>query len=333
MKALPLPYSCIYVENSRGRDPSYHVTEEIVRHEFFRHGLISPDRVIVAFSDERDLEGWAEADILIAGRLDTDAIADMKKLQLIQCTSAGVENYFPFDWLPPQVTLCNASGVHAAKVREFGAMAVLMLHEQVPARITAQGHRQWARSLRPTTRGKRVLIYGAGALGSAVASGLAGFGFDLVAIGREDRRDRLGFGESYGPDALDQQLARADILVLAAPLTPETRGRFGARELALLPHGSALLNIGRAGLLDHQALVENLQTGHLSGAILDVFEVEPLPSESNLWAAPNLMIFPHVSADDPSDYARACTEILARNLAAATRGEALVNRVDPHLGY
>src|SRR5690606_20381643 len=103
----------------------------------------------------------------------------MPNLRLIQCTSAGVEGYLPLDWLAPDVTLCNASGAHAAKVREFGAMAVLMLHEHVPARVSSQNRREWARGLRPTSRGKRVLVYGAGALGSAVAGGLASYGFDL----------------------------------------------------------------------------------------------------------------------------------------------------------
>lgn len=333
MAGSPLAPWRIYVENARTRDRAYDVTEEIVRNELSRHGLAAPEHLTVAFSDDRDVQAWSEAEILIAGRLDVTAIARMPRLRMIQCTSAGVEGYLPFDWLPPDVTLCNASGAHAAKIREFGSMAVLMLHEHVPARVSAQGRREWARSLRPTSRGKRVLVYGAGALGSAVADGLAGYGFELVAIGRDGARPRRGFAESYGPEALERELARADILVLAAPLTPETRGRFGARELTLMPRGAALLNIGRAGLLDHGALAESLRSGHLSGAILDVFEVEPLPSESDLWTVPNLMVFPHVSADDPSDYARACVEILARNLAASARGEPLTNRVDPSLGY
>lgn len=333
MTGEALSYRRIYVENTRARDRAYDVTEEMVRNELSRQSLDAPESVTVAFSDERDQQAWGEADVLVAGRLDVTAIAQMQELKLIQCTSAGVENYLPFDWLAPHVMLCNASGAHAAKIREFGSMAVLMLHEHVPARVSAQSRREWARSLRPTSRGKRVLVYGAGSLGSAVADGLSGYGFELVAIGRDSSRARPGFAESYGPEALDRELARADILVLAAPLTPETRGRFGARELALLPRGAALLNIGRAGLLDHAALSRNLRDGHLSGAILDVFKIEPLPSENDLWTVPNLMVFPHVSADDPSDYARACVEIMARNLAAAARGQSLINRVDPTLGY
>lgn len=333
MAGYPLTARRIYVENSRSRDRAYDITEEIVRSELARHGLAAPDQLTVAFADDRDLQAWSEAEILIAGRLDMKAIAQMPNLRMIQCTSAGVEGYLPLDWLAPDVMLCNASGAHATKVREFGAMAVLMLHEHVPARVSDQSRRQWERGLRPTSRGKRVLVYGAGALGSAVADGLASYGFHLVAIGRDGSRPRPGFAESYGPEALDRELARADILVLAAPLTAETRGRFGARELALMKRGAGLLNIARAGLLDHQALAENLRSGHLSGAILDVFEIEPLPSESELWAVPNLMVFPHVSADDPSDYARACVEILARNLAASARGEPLTNQVDRSLGY
>src|SRR5690606_33682026 len=126
-------------------------------------------RITVRHHDERDPDAWAEAHVLMAGRLDLGAIPAMAGLRLIQITSAGIEGYTPLTWLPPGVALCNASGVHAAKVAEFGAMAVLMLHDRVPARVAAQAARQWARTLQPASRGKRVLVHGAGALGGAVA--------------------------------------------------------------------------------------------------------------------------------------------------------------------
>lgn len=325
----------IYVENKRGRDPAYDVTEPLLRAALAEAagGRVAPARITVRHDDDRDADAWASAHILVAGRLDTGAIPAMAGLRLIQTTSAGIEGYMPLTWLPPGVDLCNASGVHAEKVAEFGAMAVLMLHDRVPARVAAQGRRRWERSLQPSSRGKRVVVHGAGALGGAVARGLAGFGFELHGIGRHDSGPRPHFDHVHGPEALDRVLAQADILVLAAPLTDETRGLFDRRRLARLPKGAGVLNIARAGLLDHDALSDLLRDGHLSGAILDVFETEPLPPDSPLWDVPHLMVFPHVSADDPTSYAQGCARLLARNLAALLDGRPMPSRVDPALGY
>lgn len=323
----------IYAENTPGRELGYDITEAIILDAFDAQGLFHPASMTVAYSDARDLQAWGEADVLIAGRLDTIAISHMPSLKMIQCTSAGIEKYIPLDWIPNNAILCNASGAHSSKIREFGTMAVLMLHERIPAQITAQAQTQWIRNLRPTSQGKRVLFYGAGALASALAEGLGHFNFTRIAIGREKRDNRPCFDESYGPDELETVLTSADILVIAAPATAQTKGRFGAEELALLPRGAGLLNIARADLLDHNALISALTSGHLSGAILDVFAEEPLPSNNVLWKVPNLYISPHVSADDPNNYAKFCVEILARNLASIAKGTPLINQVNHETCY
>lgn len=325
----------IYVENRRGRDPAYDVTDALVRDALSRasDGRVLPQWVKIVYDDERDMRAWAQADILVAGRLDTAAIAQMKNLRMIQCTSAGIEGYLPLDWMPRGVELFNASGAHAEKVSAFGAMAVMMLHERVPARIAAQCRHEWDRTLRPAARGQRVLIYGAGALGKAVARSLEPLGFHVTGVARRPAGPRPGFAAIAGPEDLSALLPETDILVVSAPLTDETRGRFGDTELRSLPRGAAVLNIARAGLMDYAALARLLEDGHLSGAVLDVFETEPLPSDAPWWSVPHLMVFPHVSADDPNSYASACVFILAENLAAMLQGEPLRNRVDPVLGY
>jgi phosphoglycerate dehydrogenase-like enzyme len=107
----------------------------------------------------------------------------------------------------------------------------------------------------------------------------------------------------------------------------------GTSEFEALPKGASLLNIARAGVIDHAALALSLESGHLGGAILDVFDKEPLPADSPLWDVPNLMVFPHVSADAPDGYVDRCLAILADNLARAKSGRPLQNIVDPQLGY
>ena len=321
----------IYVENTHGRDPAYQVTADAVL-----QGLSSvchPAELTCRYADDRKLQAFRRADILIAGKLDTAFIAsEAEKLRLIQCTSAGVEIYAPFSWLRSTTTLTNASGVHAAKVGEFGLMATFMLHERAPAIATNQKLRRWHRELRGLAHGRRVLIYGVGALGGAVAERLHAAGFRVTGV-RRSGGPHAAVERMTTPTQLDEELSRADILVLTCPLTPETRDLIGADELARMPKGASLLNIARAGIVDYIALRSALVSGHLSGAILDVFEEEPLPSSSPLWDTPNLMVFPHVSADAPDGYVDRCLAILADNILRARSGKAFRNEVDPRFGY
>lgn len=321
----------IYVENVRDHDPAYEVTTEAVLRNL--RAVCHPAELTCRYADERDVAALRRADILVAGRLDTALIgSEAGCLKLIQCTSAGVEKYAPFDWLRPSTVLTNASGVHADKVGEFALMATLMLHERVPAIATRQRHHNWARQLRGLAAGRRVLIYGVGALGGAVAERLHAAGFRIAGV-RRSGGSVAAVQRMITPDRFHEELPQTDILILTCPLTPETRGLMGTREFAALPPGAGILNIARGGVIDHAALAASLQSGHLSGAILDVFEQEPLPADSCLWDVPNLMVFPHVSADAPDGYVDRCLAILADNLERAKAGRPWRNAVDRQRGY
>ena len=132
---------------------------------------------------------------------------------------------------------------------------------------------------------------------------------------------------------LDDLLPRADFVFLAAPLTPETRNLLDARRQALMKRGAGVVNVGRAATVDYEALAANLRSGHLSGAVLDVFDSEPLPPGSPLWGVPNLVITPHVSADDGDSYVPITLELVFRNLERLLEGRPLANVVRPELGY
>jgi phosphoglycerate dehydrogenase-like enzyme len=134
-------------------------------------------------------------------------------------------------------------------------------------------------------------------------------------------------------DALDSVLPASEFLILACPLTPQTSGLFDRRRLALLPRGAGLLNIGRGPLLDQDALCDLLQSGHLSGAILDVTAPEPPPPGDRVWATPNLVLTPHVSADNPVTYNPDSLDLFFANLAAFRAGRPMPNRVDTSRGY
>ena len=134
-------------------------------------------------------------------------------------------------------------------------------------------------------------------------------------------------------DRLDGLLPRADFVLVAVPLTPETRDLLDARRQALMKPGAGVVNVGRAATVDYEALTANLRSGHLSGAVLDVFDPEPLPPDSPLWSVPNLVATPHVSADDGDSYVALTLDLVFRNLERLLDGRPLVNVVRPELGY
>jgi phosphoglycerate dehydrogenase-like enzyme len=243
-----------------------------------------------------------------------------------------VERYLPLDWLPENAVLTNSSGVHAEKGGTFGAMAVLMLNEGVPRQFTNQRHSRWDGRLSTSIRGKTVLIYGFGSLGEAIADRLRPFGPRIAGVRRSGQAhpsaDRM-----LRPDEIHAILPEVDILVVSCPLTRETRDRFGACELDLLPRGASVFNIARAAVMDYRALCDRLISGHISGAILDVFDEEPLPKESYLWDVPNLVISPHVSCDDADGYIERCLGIFAKNVRNWMEKRPLINVVDSFREY
>src|SRR5690606_9708946 len=180
----------------------------------------------------------------------------------------------------------NSSGVHAQKGGAFGAMAVLMLNDQMPRHFTSQRQGKWQQVFSGSITRKTVLIYGLGALGSAIAARLRLFGPRLLGISRSGRHIEV-VDKVYKPQDLKDLLPKVDILVLSCPLTDETRGLIGRNEIQLMKPGASIFNIARAGVMDYEALEVALRSGHLNGAILDVFDPEPLPADSTLWDCPN----------------------------------------------
>ena len=242
-------------------------------------------------------------------------------LKWIHVTGAGIENLQPFDWLHPGLTLTNNSGVHVAKTYEFGLMSLLMLNARAPEIIANQHAARWKQVFTGSPRGKTLVVVGLGDLGGAVARAGRSLGMKVIGLRRRDRAK------------LPKLLPKADILYLAAPLTDETRGMIGAPEFALLKPGAGLANIGRGPLIDTRALLDALRSGRLCGAVLDVFEQEPLPAESPLWGAPNLYISPHCSSDDAGTYMPLTLDLVFDNARRFARGLKLKNVVDPKRGY
>lgn len=282
---------------------------------------------------DRFEESMRTAEVLVAWDLPTENLAAVApNLRWIHIIGAGVEHLCPMDWLPSNVTIVNNRGVHAAKGGEFSAMAILMLHNHMPAIIGNQQRQHWESLYSTPIAGKTVAIIGVGNIGGAAAHHCKALGLRVLGVSRHgapvDDVDEI-----YPVSEIDQVLPRADFVLVATPLTTETRNLFDSRRQARIKNGAGIINISRAATMDYDALVENLRSGHFSGAILDVFDPEPLSADSRLWNISNLIITPHVSADDGNAYIPLTLDLVFQNMRRYIAGVPLQNAVRPELGY
>jgi glyoxylate/hydroxypyruvate reductase A len=271
----------------------------------------------------------ADVRFLAAWEPPTDLQWRFENLQVLFSTGAGVDQ-FDFSVLPPQ--LCVVRMVEPGIVQgmvEYVTHAVLDLHRDMPAYRRAQQQRQWRPlSVRPA-RERRVGVLGLGLLAQAVLEKLVAFDFDCAGWSRS-RRDLPGVRCYAGDDELDTLLGRSDVLVCLLPLTDATRGVLNATLFGKLPPGASLVHVGRGAQLVASDLVQALDGGGLSEAVLDVTDPEPLPADHALWSHPRVRITPHIaSMTQPHTAARAVIE----NLRRFARGEALVGLVDRARGY
>ncbi len=277
--------------------------------------------------------GMTDAEVLVC---HTSALADglppSPALRMIFVTSAGLDKLAPFDWLPDGVALMNNRGTHAAKAGEYGLMALLMLINRIPAQVTAQRDGAWRMTHGSVLRGHRVTIVGLGSLGGSTAAHAHAFGMQVTGV-RTAATPHPSCHEVITMDELDRVLPKTEILFLATPLTPATKGLLSRERIGMLPPGAGVVNIGRGGLIEQDALLDALDSGHLGGAVLDVFEPEPLPPGHRAWKTKNLIVTPHNSADDPGTYNVRSLEIMLENLRAHRDGAPLPNRFDIARGY
>jgi phosphoglycerate dehydrogenase-like enzyme len=274
----------------------------------------------------------AEALICDAGVIQALFPCPAPHLKLIFLTNAGLDKLAPFDWLPPDVVLMNNRGTHAAKSGEFAIMSILMLANRVPAMVTNQRHGTWRKLWGSVLNGRKLTVVGLGTLGGATAEHAALFGMRVTGV-RTNPAPHPSCETVISTGALDDVLPETEFLVLACPLTAATRGLMTRQRLESLPSGAGVVNIGRGELLDQDALCDLLDTGHLSGAVLDVFTPEPVPPGHRLWTTPNLIISPHTAADDPATYNQHSLDIFLTNLRAWRDGQPLPNRFGIARGY
>lgn len=261
---------------------------------------------------------------LPAGCLDL-----LPDLAWVQLTGAGVDHFLGRADLAADVRLTRSLGRFGQQVAEYVLGFLLADLVGIDAYRSRQELRRWKQDARPLLADRTVGVVGLGSLGGRLAVVLSAVGATVVGVNRSGRAvagtDRvLPFARWRGA------LPGLDALVLAAPLTPETRRMVDAGALSRLAEGATLVNVGRGELVDEEALLEALRSGRLRRAVLDVFATEPLPEDHPLWTAPGAVITPHVAA--PSEPAPIAREI-AENYRRLVAGEPLVNEVDRRRGY
>jgi phosphoglycerate dehydrogenase-like enzyme len=331
---LTAPYSAEFIAQIAAVDERIAIREGTPRLLQFLRGELPDDAAIVQAAEQEAAELLRDCEVIVGwGRLPLPAFRMAPALRLLQMTSAGIDKLDPAIW--QQVVVCNGNGISAEPIAEHVLMVLLMLARDAPRLLRSQQQRHWDRGVAAREiSGMTLAIVGMGAIGGAVARRARALGLRVLALrrsvsqrGADDLAD-----EVYPPHDLLHVLARSDAVVLATPLTPETRGLIGAAELAAMRPGSFLINIARGAVVDEPALIAALQSGQIGGAALDVFAQEPLPTDSPLWGMENVIITPH-SATRSDRANERMSALVCENLRRYLAGEPLRNLVDLGRGY
>jgi phosphoglycerate dehydrogenase-like enzyme len=288
-------------------------------------------------------EGVGEVDCiwrLFSGRLVgissdplREALGSHPEVRWVHTVSAGLDQLGEVMRDYPAIVLTNSVGVVAKPIAEFVVGCLLQHCKRFSELRDLQLERRFQLLPLRELGDLRVVLFGLGAIGSATARLLLPFGSQLVGVRRHPGRGGVELVSSVHPASELLDACRgADALVLAAPLTADTRGVVDDRLLAQLRPGSCLVNVARGGLIDEPALLGRLRSGPLATAYLDAFEEEPLPPESPLWAAPGVFISPHVSWSSDNFTRRTC-DLFGEQLGRFARGEPLLNVADLARGY
>ncbi len=267
-----------------------------------------------------------------------DVLVAAHDLQWLHQRGAGIDRIGASARLvASKVVLTNGSGNHAPNIAEHVLGMMLAFARQLPALVRAQQERTWqppAVGRLFELSGQTLAIIGYGAIGTALAERAAAFGMRVIGVRRSNIREALPphVAAMFPTEHIDAALAEADHVAIALPLTAETRGLFSTARLAAMKRGAYLYNVGRGAIVDQDALLAALRSGHLAGAGLDVTEPEPLPASSPLWTEPGVLITAHSSGLTPRSFER-YRALLLENMQRFERGETLLNVVDKALGY
>lgn len=299
----------------------------------------APDMRILLTDDREEIEELLDDVEIAAGGFPRELLSRASNLRWFQQWGAGADWMLDYpEAADSDFVLTNASGVHPIPISEHILAFLLAFARGLHQAVRAQERREW-RPGREYLRdgvlelaGKTMLLIGTGAIGERTAEIASALGVRVLGVRRDPSISVPAVEAVFGPNKLLDLLPESDFVVLTVPLTHETRGMIGEQELQAMKSTAYIVNIGRGGTIQENALVRALQEGWIAGAGLDVFETEPLPDDSPLWEMDNVIITSHYSGLTPRYHERALA-IFLDNLRRYRGGEPLRNVVDKQLGY
>src|ERR1017187_1874347 len=280
-----------------------------------------------------------DAEIVIAWSLRPEQIKAAKKLRWIHSPAAAVHQLMFPELVNSDIVLTNAREVHGPVVAEHVIALIFALAKKIPGSVQLQQKHLWGQQLLwdelPRVRevgGATLGLVGLGSIGRSVVKSAKALGMRVVAVREHPEKGGEGADVIFGPEGINELFRQADYVVLAAPVTDNTKAIANAERLALMNPGACLINVGRGPLVDESALAAALRDTKIGGAALDVFPKEPLAADSPLWDLPNLLITPHTAALTDKLWERQYA-LFSENLRRYLKGEALLTVVDKRKGY
>lgn len=281
-----------------------------------------------------DAVSWAE--VLLFRTFET---ADLRavwpnadNLRWIHASSAGVDRLLDPVLRERPWMLTNSGGILDRAIAEYVAAGILASAKKLPRALARQRERVWEHRVTSGIHGRAALVVGPGSIGREIARVLGALGMRVEAAATSERSGDAEFARIRNVRQLSTYAGEYDVIVLATPLTDATRGLVDADVLSAMRSDAGLVNIARGPVVDERALCDALAAGAIGWAVLDVFEIEPLPDTSPLWGMDNVILTAHL-AGDADDFAERLWALFEDNLQRYVRGSALVNVVDMRLGY
>ena len=281
-------------------------------------------RTLDRLGDKDDIE------VVLAWKPPRGLIASFPSVKLIVSLGMGVDHLLADDQLPKGVPIVRImdDGL-VGQMSEYAIYWALRHHRDIDKYAASQKAKRWQPEEFVDTIHRRIGVLGLGTIGQDTARKFAMLGFPTMGWSRT-AKTVPGVETFHGPDGLDRLLAKADILVNVVPLTRDTKGLLDAKLFARLPKGAYVINMGRGGHVVDEALLAALDSGHLSGAALDVFNTEPLPQDHPYWTHPKVQVTPHIAgATNP----RTASPGVIENIKRIRSGQPLIHTVDPVSGY
>lgn len=274
----------------------------------------------------------AEAEVVFGMAPPRDVFARAPKLKWIQSALAGVNHVLTPEIVASPVLVTNARGIHGTQASELTLMLMLMLAKKAHLLHTIKEEKKFQWPVPELLHSKTLTVLGLGAIGREIARLAQAFGMRVMAVRARPQLESKYADVVYSPDQLTEALAQADYVALALPLTPDNTKIIGEAELKTMKPTAFIVNVGRGGNIDEEALVRALKEGWIAGAGLDTFATEPLPADSELWAMTNVIITPHIAGRRP-DYGVVATKLFCENLRRYLGGKKMLTLVDKEKGY